>query len=231
MQIERVPSGISGLDSLIQGGFPRSSLILLAGHPGSGKTAMAGQFLYSGAASYQEKGVYVSFAEGRGPLLDFMNALGIDMATQEKLGNIRIMDMVTVREEGVSTILQEVLDAIHSLKAQRLVIDSFSAMAQAFSREIEARIMLHTILSKIVRGMGCTTIMTCEVPWGSKRIGLGIEEFIADGIVLVSSLVENLAIKRRLLILKMRGTGHSYRYHDLILSSKGVKVVPVPSMK
>ncbi len=231
MQIERVPTGISGLDSLIQGGFPRSSLILLAGHPGSGKTAMGGQFLYSGAASHQEKGVYVSFAEGRSPLLDFMNALGIDMATQEKLGNIRIMDMVTVKEEGLSTVLQEVLDAIHSLKAQRLVIDSFSAMAQAFTREIEARIMLHTILSKIVRGMGCTTIMTCEIPWGSERVGMGIEEFIADGIILVSSFVENLAIKRRLLIVKLRGTDHSVRYHDLILSSRGVKVVPVPSMK
>lgn len=192
---------------------------------------MAGQFLYSGAASHREKGVYVSFAEGRGPLLDFMNALGIDIAAQEKLGNIRIMDMVTVREEGLSTVLQEVLDAIHSLKAQRLVIDSFSAMGQAFTREIEARIMLHTILSKIVRGMGCTTILTCEIPWGSERVGMGIEEFIADGIMLVSSFVENLAIKRRLLIVKLRGTAHSIQYHDIIFSNRGVKVVPVPSMK
>jgi len=216
---------------LIQGGFPRDSLILLAGHPGSGKTAMAGQFLYSGAALGQEKGVYVSFAEGRKPLLDFMSSLGIDIATQEKLRKIRIMDMVTVKEEGLPTLLQEVLDAVHSLKAQRLVIDSFSAMAQAFSREIEARIMLHTILSKIVRGMDCTTLLTCEIPWGSKRLGMGIEEFIADGIILVSSLVENLAIKRRLLIIKMRGTDHSTQYHDLILSSTGVRVIPVPSMK
>jgi len=231
LQIERVPTGISGLDSLIQGGFPRSSLILLAGHPGSGKTVMAGQFLYAGAASYKEKGVYVSFAEGRKPFLDFMNSLGIDMAAQERLGNIKVMDMVTVREEGLSIVLREVLDAIHSLKAQRLVVDSFSAMAQAFNREIEARIVLHTILSKVVRGLGCTTVLTCEVPWGSERIGMGIEEFVADGIILVSSFVENLAVKRRLLIVKLRGTDHSVEYHDLIMSGRGVKVVPVPSMK
>ncbi len=230
MHIERVPTGIGGLDTLIQGGFPRSSLILLAGHPGSGKTAMAGQFLYSGATQ-KEKGVYVSFAEGRKPFLEFMNALGIDLATQEQLGNIKILDMVTVKEEGLSTVLEQVLGAIQSLKAQRLVIDSFSAMGQAFTREIEARIMLHTILSKIVRGMGCTTILTCEIPWGSERVGMGIEEFIADGIILVTSFVENFSIKRRLIIVKLRGTDHSVQYHDLILSSRGVKVVPVPSMK
>jgi len=231
LPIERVPSGISGLDSLIGGGFPKGSLILLAGHPGSGKTSMAGQFLYAGATSHQEKGIYVSFSEGREVLLDFMSSLGIDMAAQEKLGNVKVMDMVTVKEEGLSTVLQEVLDAIYSLKARRLALDSFSAMAQAFTREIDARIMLHTILTKIVRAMGCTTVMTCEVPWGSQRIGMGIEEFIADGIMLVSSFVENFSIKRRLLIVKMRGTGHSTEYHDLILSSSGVKVVPVPSMK
>lgn len=192
---------------------------------------MAGQFLYSGAASGQEKGVYVSLAEGRKPLLDFMGSLGIDIATQERLGKVKIMDMVTVKEEGLPTLLEEVLEAVHSLKARRLVVDSFSAMAQAFSREIEARIMLHTILSKIVRGMDCTTLLTCEIPWGSKRLGMGIEEFIADGIVLVSSSVENLTLKRRLLIIKMRGTDHSARYHDLVLSGTGVRVVPVPSMK
>ena len=192
---------------------------------------MAGQFLYSGAASGQEKGVYVSLAEGRKPFLDFMSSLGIDIATQERLGKVKIMDMVTVKEEGLPTLLEEVLEAVHSLKARRLVVDSFSAMAQAFSREIEARIMLHTILSKIVRGMDCTTLLTCEIPWGSKRLGMGIEEFIADGIVLVSSSVENLTLKRRLLIIKMRGTDHSAQYHDLILSGTGVRVVPVPSMK
>lgn len=231
MAIDRVPAGISGLDSLIEGGFPRNSLILLAGHPGSGKTAMAGQFLYSGAALYHEKGVYVSFSEGREAFLDYMNSLGIDIAEQEKLGNVKILDMITLREEGLSAVLQEVLDALHSSKARRLVVDSFSAIAQSFTRKIDARVMLHTILGKIVRGMGCTTILTCEVPWGSQRIGLGIEEFVADGIILVSSFVENLAIKRRLLIIKLRGTNHSSEYHDLILSNSGVKVVPVPSMK
>jgi len=60
---------------------------------------------------------------------------------------------------------------------------------------------------------------------------MGIEEFVADGIILVSSFIENLAVKRRLLIIKLRGTNHSTGYHDLILSSSGVKVVPVPSMK
>lgn len=67
MKGDRVPTGIEGLDPSIEGGFPRGSLILLAGNPGTGKTVFGAQFLYRGASVYGEPGVYVSFAESRGP--------------------------------------------------------------------------------------------------------------------------------------------------------------------
>ena len=55
----KVPTGIKGLDSVISGGFPRGSLILLAGNPGTGKTVFSSAFLYHGAVDYGENGIYV----------------------------------------------------------------------------------------------------------------------------------------------------------------------------
>ena len=63
MNENRVPTGINSLDALIEGGFPRGSLILLAGNPGTGKTIFSMQFLFKGAEDYGESGIYVSFAE------------------------------------------------------------------------------------------------------------------------------------------------------------------------
>ncbi|HIP74098.1 MAG TPA: ATPase, partial [Euryarchaeota archaeon] len=55
--MRRVPTGIPGLDNLIQGGFPSGSTILLSGGAGTGKTIFALQYIYSGAALYNEPGV------------------------------------------------------------------------------------------------------------------------------------------------------------------------------
>ena len=185
MSTDRVPTGIDGLDNLIEGGFPRGSLILVAGNPGTGKTVFSAQFLYRGAVDYGENGVYVSFAEGKNSFIDYMRRFGMDFERLEKEGKVKILDMVTVKAESISDILNKIVEEALSLKAKRLVIDSFSTLAQAFQEKIEARIMLHTILGKIVKSAGCTTILIVEIPYGQEGMGLGIEEFVADGILIL----------------------------------------------
>ena len=89
MSLERVPSGIDGLDAIIEGGFPRGSMILVAGNPGTGKTIFSAQFIYRGAVDYGEKGVYVSFAEGKKSFIDYMRRFGMDFERLEKEGKVR----------------------------------------------------------------------------------------------------------------------------------------------
>ncbi len=207
MSEKRVPSGIDGLDSLIDGGFPKGSLILLAGNPGTGKTVFSMQFLCKGAKDYGENGVYVSFAESEDTLFHNMSKLfGYDLKTMEGDGKVKVLDFTTVTEKGLSTILEMILQEITALKAKRLVIDSFSAMAQAFKEPIEARIIIHNILGKMVRQLGCTTILVVEVPTGSEKIGVSIEEFVADGVVVLRR--DNLEgrLIREIEIEKLRGT-------------------------
>jgi len=68
--------------------------------------------------------------------------------------------------------------------------------------------------------------MTCSVPKGAKTLGLGIEEFIADSLLFLENSIDNLELKTRFLIQKMRGTDHSRRYHNVIVTDKGLQIVP-----
>ncbi|MCS7140523.1 MAG: AAA family ATPase [Candidatus Nezhaarchaeota archaeon] len=205
-EVDKTPTGISGLDEILDGGFPRGSLIVLVGSPGTGKTIFSACFLYNGALNYGEKGVYVSFAEGRQVFFRNMCGLKLDFEELERRGDFLFMDMLTVREEAVSTILEAILREVSEIGAKRLVIDSFSAMAQALKDPNEVRVILHTILSKVSRFLGCTTLLIVEVPYGENRFGLGIEEFVADGIIQFRrDKYEGGRFLRALEILKMRG--------------------------
>ena len=200
------PSGIEGLDELLGGGLPRGGLVVLAGNPGTGKTIFSAQFLYRGAVDHGERGLYVSFAEDKYQFYRNTKALGLDFERLEEEGLFSFLDMLTVREEGVSTALELIISKVAELGAERLAIDSFSAMAQAFREPHDARVVLHTVLSKIARSMNCTTLLVIEVPHGSSRIGLGIEEFVADGIIVLKRALLDGRPLRELEVLKMRGT-------------------------
>ncbi|MEM3825709.1 MAG: ATPase domain-containing protein [Candidatus Bathyarchaeia archaeon] len=225
MDGERVPSGIDGLDQLIEGGFPRGSLIILAGNPGTGKTVFSMQFLCRGAKEYGDNGIYVSFAESEAILFNNMSKLfGCDLRAASN-GKVKVLDFSTVTEKGLSTVLEMIIEEITKLKAKRLVIDSFSAMAQAFKDPIETRSLLHNILGKMIRHLGCTTLLIVEVPTGSDRIGISIEEFVADGVVFLKKDTIEDRLIREIEIKKLRGT-RLQRQKFLFTLHAGFKIFP-----
>lgn len=219
------PTGVDALDSALNGGFPRGSLIVLAGNPGSGKTVFSARFLYKGAADYGEKGVYVSFCESRDAFMENMRGFGFDFERLEHEGLFRYLDLLTVKEQAVSTILNMIISEVEILGAKRLILDSFSAMAQAFKEPIDARIIIHTVLGKLIRSMGCTTILIEEVPHGNSRIGLGIEEFVADGVIQLKTDEINGYRLRKMEILKLRGV--KLKEPRLVFTLEdGFKIIP-----
>jgi len=232
MSENRVPTGIDGLDPLIEGGFPTGSLVLLAGSPGTGKTIFTMQFLYKGAENYDENGIYVSFAENEDTILHNISRLfGHDLRKrEERHGKVKILDLTTVTEKGLSTILEMILEEVTVLKAKRLVIDSFSAMAQAFKEPIEARIILHNILGKLVRQLGVTIILIVEVPTGSSKIGISIEEFVADGVIVLRKDDHEGRLVREIKIEKLRGTRFEQQKF-LFTLNRGFQVFPPFSLK
>lgn len=222
---DRVSTGIRGLNELIEGGFPRGSLIILAGSPGSGKTIASAQYLYHGVSDPGENGAYVSFGERKEVFFKNMERFGLNFKQLESKGKFKFLDLMTAREEALSDILSVALKEVVSLKAQRLVIDSFSAMSLAFDRKIDARITLH-LLEKVMRVHGCTTLLVVEVPTGQSGLGLGFEEFVADGIILFETIETRSGIRKRAIVRKMRGTNHNQNYSDIVISEKGVSLMP-----
>jgi len=198
------PSGLEGVDLIIGGGFKKGSLVIVAGNPGSGKTVFSAGWLYHGATEFDEPGVYVSFAESCEAFFDNMKGFGYDFERLEAEGKFKFLDLLTVKQEGISDIFNWIIDEIYSLKAERLVIDSFSALAQAFERPIDMRSFTHTILSKILRKAGCTTLLIIEIPYGETKIGYGIEEFLADALLILKRREYEDVLLRELSILKNR---------------------------
>jgi circadian clock protein KaiC len=221
----RVPSGIDGLDALIEGGFLRGDVILLAGKTGSGKTIFSAQFIYNGATKHGEKGVYATFEEDAKTLKRNMARFGFYLERLEREGSLKIIDLETLKGEGLSANIQFILSALEEINGKRLVIDSLTAFLTACPEKFEYRVLMHLIY-RMLKTRGITTIVTCSVPMGAETLGLGIEEFVADSVIFLENVIEGLELKTRFLIHKMRGTDHSRKYHNVIITDGGLQIVP-----
>lgn len=221
----RVPTGIEGLDNLIEGGFLRGDVILVAGSSGSGKTIFSTQFIYYGATQYGEKGVYATFEEDAKTLKRNMLKFGFDLEKLEQQKAIKIIDLEALKGEGLSANIQFILDALDDINGKRLVIDSLTAFLTACLEKFEYRSLMH-LLYKMLKTQEITTVMTCSVPMGVATLGIGVEEFVADSLILLENVVDGIELKTKFLIRKMRGTNHSKKYHDVMITDKGLQILP-----
>jgi KaiC/GvpD/RAD55 family RecA-like ATPase len=199
-EIERASTGIKNLDAALSGGFPKGSLILVSGNPGTGKTILTAKFLYTGAND-GENGAYVSFSEGKAEFYANMKTVGMDFLPLERRGKFIFLEMLSLTRSGMAKNMSELLETVRKSDIKRLVIDSYSVMSQSLENSYEARQTLHTVLSKLVRKMGCTTLIIGEQPSGETKLNSGESEFVSDGVINL-----RLATPRELEIRKMRGT-------------------------
>jgi KaiC/GvpD/RAD55 family RecA-like ATPase len=206
MSLPRVPSGVEALDDVTEGGFPKGSLIIVAGNPGAGKTAFASSFACKGINS-GEVVIYASLGEPREAFIaDVSKHFRLDAEECMRSERMNFLDLTAIREGGAPTIVQSILDRVERTSAHRLVIDSFSAMALAFERKLDTRNILQALLSKVVRTLGCTTVLIDEIPFGDQHVGTSVEEFVADGFIKLSSETLDGRLVRILEIVKLRGT-------------------------
>jgi circadian clock protein KaiC len=218
---ERISTGNDKLDTLLDGGFLRNSMILLAGNPGAGKTILSSRFIYNGALE-EDPGVYACFAETKKRLIHDMKKFGIDFEPMMRRRMIEVLDLSIGSETEVQSALNQIFEAITTLRARRLVVDSITAMAMGLESEFEKRHLIR-LLYRLILKTGCTTIAITDIPWNSMKIGESIEEFVADGILLMQhSYNEESTLKRHLRITKMRGTNHSRKTHNYTISAKGL---------
>jgi circadian clock protein KaiC len=221
---ERISTGNEQLNVLLDGGFLRNSMILLAGNPGAGKTILSSNFIYSGAIVDEEPGVYACFAETRRRLIQDMNKFGIDFEPLIRRRKVEVLDLSIGSETEVQSALNQIFESITTLRAKRLVVDSITAMAMGLETEFEKRHLIRLLYRLIIK-TGCTTVVIADIPWNSDRIGESIEEFVADGIILMEhNYDEEGSLTRRLRVTKMRGTNHSRKTHLYTINEKGLDI-------
>lgn len=199
--IERIPTGDSVLDSYLSGGFPRNRVIYVTGNPGTGKTLLASTFIYRGAKNHDEIGLYFSFSETKEVFYSDMKAFGFDFQSLEESKKFEYIELLTTSKLTTSTISEKIVAALIRLQPKRLVIDSFSSIAQAQDNPYKARQMMDTIFSKLISFTGCTTLVIGEQPTGESGLGIGSEEFVSDGVLNLKH-----TLPREMEIRKMRGT-------------------------
>ena len=227
--IERLSTGISALDTLIEGGIPKGFTVLVTGNPGTGKTILGSHFLYEGLTR-RESCVYVSFSESKTQYYDNFKRFGMNFRDFEKDNKFTFLDFSAVTKEGIADALEQIIETCKSIDCKRLVIDSFSVIQVAFDNIIESRIALQVVLGKMLRAEGVTNILIVEVPFGSKSIGSGMEEFVADGIIqLEHGFRETVPIILK--VIKMRSTSIIREPHVSFIKEKGMVVYPKQPLK
>lgn len=231
MSVHRIPTGIPKLDELIEGGFPSDGMILLVGYPGAGKTIFSGQFIHDGAAKHGARGVYACFCETKQTFMRNMLRFGWDFERLESDKRIVVLDLAVTREAGLQTNLNTLMESMTSLNASRLVIDSFSAVSMALKEGIDTRVLIH-LLYKFLKRSNCVSILVLDQRWGSDLIGQGISEFVADGIIRLETYFDKeKRLRRRLRILKMRGTNHTMIPHDYEITDEGFEILEGQSVR
>lgn len=223
----QVSSGVPSLDRIIGGGFKKGSNIFVAGQPGAGKTTLGLQFLFHGSKNLEEPGIYVSFVESAQKMLKNALSFGWDFAALR--AKVKVLDLVTtVGETGVKEIFEIMMDAVKELKAQRVVIDTLTALTTYVETKAEARTFIG-LLNRFLEEAGCTSLSLLEVPWAKRELGAGFEEFLGDGLIVLESSVNDLRVRRRLYVPKMRGIDHSLECYDFFITKDGIRVAPIPS--
>ena len=240
MTLKRTPTGIPGFDEMCEGGLVSNRAYIIAGEAGAGKTVFGLEFLHRGATEFNEPGILVSFEEMPDDIRDNAKRFGWDLYRLEQENKFFIGDLSpqSVIGNRVFTLDSDHFDLsglivglegmIKKLGAKRIVLDPVSVLFLQLQNEGIVRREL-AILSGRLGELGCTTLFITEKPVGQEAISrFGVEEFVSQGVILLTYRADNLGVRKRYLeILKLRGTKHvKGRARYEMISGKGIHVFP-----
>lgn len=234
MKFERIPTHIPGFDTLIEGGLLRGCSYLVTGQAGSGKTTFAVEIMYNFAKYENKKGLLVSIEEPVERVKGFMSQFGWDIDSLEKKGQLFLIDFSPQKLFSPGTEIAEDFDLsgfntiLHEYIKQKdidiVVIDSVPVLLSFIRDEVKMRNELLT-LKTMLDIDNCITIFVSEIPEGMKGVSrTGIEEFIADGVIILKNLEYKFSRARGLEVFKMRGTNHVTGTRAMSITSKGIEV-------
>jgi circadian clock protein KaiC len=228
MAIERVKTGIEGLDKALNGGIPKKNIVLVSGGAGTGKSTLCMQYLINGC-KMGDKGLYVSTEQNEEELKKAASNFGWDLDSLQKQGKLKIVYYDVLLTDSF---LEKIVNIYNQFQPKRIVIDSLTTLTDSLlvsidsqkdqpftlirveeslspipkSERIVAKTLLYHLLGKL-RLFDATILLSSELL--EKAEGLSadeISEFITDGVIVLRSLAVGENLNRTLEIKKMRYT-------------------------
>ena len=242
----RSPTGISGLDEMVAGGFPQGRVLLVLGEPGAGKSIFCSQFLYNGITKFGENGLLVSMEENKNHWESEMNQFGWNFSTVEKQGKFSFLDASPIRaipgevkigkltigrpDFSLLSLFEIIRNNAKSIDAKRIVVDPVSLLIFQFPDETQRRKALLDLVEAMTE-TGATCLLSSEL----RRVGLKgrtlqIEEYLVHGVILMQTIAAGKTMERTIQVEKMRATQIDRQPRPYRITGKGIEVFPRESV-
>jgi circadian clock protein KaiC len=234
--LPKAPTGIEGLDEVTGGGLPKGRTTLVCGSAGCGKTLLAMEFLVHGALQYGEPGVCMEFEEATEKLTANVRSLGLDLGELAKRKKL-LVDHVRIERNEIEETGEYNLEglfirlghAVDAIKAKRVVLDSIESLFAGLSDAA----LLRAELRRLFRWLderNLTAIVTGERGTNGTLTRQGLEEYVADCVIVLDHRVNEQISTRRLRIVKYRGTAHGTDEYPYMIDEDGLSVLPITSL-
>lgn len=234
---EYISTGISGFDKLFKRGIPKGSSVLVAGGAGSGKTIFCLQ-LAANHAVQGEKCFYMSFEESERKLIQHMKDFGWDPEKLMESGKLiirryspfevmRSVEAMLAKEKGELLIDLEPVILPEGFKPDFIALDSLTAVASAFTgRQDSYRIYIEQLF-RFFEKLEATAFLIAETKQIPEIFSeTGVEEFLADGVIVLYNIQRGDIRENAIEVLKMRGEKHKKKIVAMQITDKGIVVYP-----
>ncbi len=225
-----ISTGVKGLDEMLRGGFPEGRIVLVTGGPGTGKTILSLQYLMA-AIDRGEPGVYLSLEEPMDSIKENSSVLGWDLDRFEKSGLLRTLDLYMVPQGGgfdsgrreddaYASVERDIINSARAIGARHIVVDPITSIVVQELRAGRKRYVIGQLFETL-RSLGCTAVLTAE----AQREGdFYMEQFLADGVILLNKDILEYKLVKTLRIEKMRGMDYDEQPRRYTVTDRGFQV-------
>ncbi len=223
--IEKIKTGIDGLDEMLNGGIPKGHVFTVMGQFGTGKTTFSLQYIWEGLQQ-GESGIFISLEEDRNAMIETGKSYGWDFQPYIDNNQLAVKKLTPADAEAtINKIQSDLPEFIKSFDADRIAIDSVSLLNMLASNPQEKRDQLFA-LSKMIKDTGTTALLTAEVkdenPESSRD---GLIEYTADGVILLRYNQSDMEeVQLSVQVIKMRRINHSRKIKPFVITDHGIDV-------
>ncbi|MFC7097308.1 RAD55 family ATPase [Halobaculum marinum] len=223
--VDTVPTGVDGLDSILNGGLVEHATVLVSGNPGTGKSLFGIQYLYDGVTDHDEHGIYISFEENEEDIRQAAESIGFDRwGDLVDEGAIKVYDKQHMLREGdFSSALETLLEDFANTSYDRLVLDSLTMFSLFFEDEKEKRTYLLKF-SDILKQNGLTSLLINEQGAVFPETEIGLENFLTDGNIYFIQTPTDSGVNRYVWVAKMRKQDIDTDIFPMEIGEGGIKV-------